>query len=80
MPPISKTLAKNCAQTNEGSLLKRYLVFTGPSYYPGGGWDDYVGTFDTYAEALAASRIPEPGHLSPPDWAHIIDTHTLEEV
>lgn len=79
MPPISKTPAKNCAQTNEGSLLKRYLVFIGDHYYPSGGWEDYVGTFDTYAEALTASRAPQAGYLSPSDWSQIIDTHTLEK-
>lgn len=31
--------------------LKRYLVFSYPDYYPGGGWNDFEGSFDTLEEA-----------------------------
>jgi len=31
--------------------LKRFLVFTYANYYPGGGWTDFRGSFDTIREA-----------------------------
>lgn len=31
--------------------IKRYLVFDYSDYYPGGGWDDFVDSFDTLEEA-----------------------------
>jgi hypothetical protein len=43
-----------------------YLVFKGDYYYPQGGWQDFVGSFDTYDEAdeAAATRSSE--------WSHIV--------
>lgn len=35
--------------------LKRYLVFDFPDYYPGGGWQDFEGSFDTLEEARQLS-------------------------
>lgn len=32
--------------------VKRYVVFGSESYYPGGGWSDFVNSFDTFSEAL----------------------------
>lgn len=32
--------------------MKRYLVFIYPSYYPGGGWSDFVGSFVSSQEAF----------------------------
>lgn len=52
--------------------MKRYLLFAGYGYYPSGGWDDWIGDFDTVEEAQAAERRG--------DWYHIIDTETKEEV
>lgn len=34
------------------SKVKRYMVFGSESYYPGGGWSDFVASFDTQAEAV----------------------------
>lgn len=31
---------------------KRFLVFTGPCYYAGGGWKDFSGSADTLEEAM----------------------------
>jgi hypothetical protein len=39
--------------------MKRYLLFTYDSYYPGGGWTDFAGSFDTIEEARAASPEAE---------------------
>jgi hypothetical protein len=53
--------------------MKRYLLFCGESYYPVGGWDDFVGDFDTVEEAKSATAKAS-------DWAHIVDTDTGERV
>lgn len=31
--------------------MKRFLLFIYDHYYPGGGWSDFVGDFDTESEA-----------------------------
>ena len=54
--------------------MKRYIVFAGFDYYPGGGWDDFAGSFDTLSEAQAAG-IADHG-----DWFQILDTQTWELV
>ncbi len=32
-------------------MEKRFLLFAGDTYYPQGGWRDFIKSFDTYAEA-----------------------------
>lgn len=50
--------------------MKRFLVFAGSSYYPLGGWDDMVNSFDTEKEALLfVTSIDE-------SWYQIVDTVT----
>lgn len=48
--------------------MKRFLVFGGDCYYPGGGWEDFRGDFDTMPDAFAAA--PKYGK----DWWHVVDT------
>ncbi len=45
--------------------MKPFLLFAGDTYYPRGGWGDYIGGGDTMDEALA---------LLPPDadWHHVV--------
>lgn len=54
--------------------MKRYLVFTGGSYYPQGGWDDLAGDSDTIGGCLEIVRDRKD------DWWQVIDTETMEEV
>lgn len=53
----------------EGAL-KRFLAFACEDHYPGGGWSDFFGSFDTLAEATAASE--KDGSKA----GHVIDGHT----
>lgn len=48
--------------------VKRYVVFSGDTYYPGGGWSDFRSSHDTLAEARSAAK--------PGDWSMIIDLKT----
>jgi hypothetical protein len=34
--------------------FKQFLAFAAPRYYPQGGWHDFIGSFDSKAEAVAA--------------------------
>ncbi len=58
--------------------IKRYLVFSGPHYYPGGGWRDFRGSFDTEAyaraEARRLSRLTAAGEEYGEKWAQVVDT------
>lgn len=50
--------------------MKRYLLFKGDEHYPSAGWQDFVGDFDTVAEAGRNAKNC--------DWCHIVDTQTKE--
>lgn len=50
--------------------LNRYLVFRGADYYPAGGWDDFVGSYEFIFEARAAVDADKQ------DWSHIVDKAT----
>jgi hypothetical protein len=51
--------------------MKRFALFTGSTYYPSGGWEDFKASFDTLVDALAAPRE---------DWYHVVDLTTGEIV
>jgi hypothetical protein len=53
--------------------MKQFLLFAGDTYYPGGGWDDFVGDFETVEAARNAAA-------SCRDWWQVIDTATMKEV
>lgn len=59
---------------------KRYLLFAGEFYYPGGGWEDFHGMFDTPEEAEAQIHAMV-GTYYHQQWAQIVDllTGTREE-
>ena len=53
-----------------------FILFTGDSYYPCGGWNDYRGV---YVSLEQAKESFEKEH-SKCDWAHIVDISTHEIV
>ena len=55
--------------------MKRYLLFGGSSYYPAGGWKDFLGSYDSELECLRALLSGERT-----DWYHVIDSTTGEAV
>jgi hypothetical protein len=46
--------------------VKRYLLFAGDLYYPGGGWSDFRGSYDDIYEAVDGARTW--------DWYHVVDS------
>ena len=65
--------------------LKRYMLFRFSTYYPSGGWNDFVASFDTLDEAVAHinSTINTGEFGGDDDWCnnkHIIDRDTLDRV
>jgi hypothetical protein len=56
------------------NLLKRFLVFSGEDFYPGGGWKDFVGSVDNIYDAMSLI-IGAKG-----DWSEIVDSTTQEVV
>lgn len=48
--------------------MKRYMAFAGDTYYPSGGWGDFIGDFDGLDEAR------EVCYQAKCDWYHVIDT------
>lgn len=67
--------------------MKQFALFGGNNYYPGGGWNDFKGFFDSIEEAKSYAfkkRIKQTDHLVISeeivqrwDWFHIADTTTL---
>ena len=59
--------------------VKRFVVFAGFQYYPGGGWEDFIGSCDTLEEAreLRRATLEENYQYS---WSHIVDLQTGEVV
>ena len=53
--------------------LKRFLLFAGDEFYPGGGWDDFIAGYDTELEAI---RVAEDNKFN---WYHVVDTYTGEK-
>ena len=47
------------------SQSQEYLLFAGDNYEPGGGWNDYVKTFQYLDEATSFQ-------LGKLDWAHVV--------
>jgi hypothetical protein len=63
-------------------MSKRYLLFTGRNYYPGGGWEDFVAAFDEYAAAVAEGQAQTTygtNCCANSDWYQVVDLHTLRE-
>lgn len=63
--------------------MKRYLLFAGSSYYPRGGWLDFIDSFDTPEEAKEVGQCHDIFIFSNKeesypkyDWFHIIDKKT----
>jgi hypothetical protein len=52
--------------------VKRYWLFGGNAYYPGGGVEDFISAHDDpgKAEKAGAQFLAENGSLS---WAHVWD-------
>lgn len=59
-------------------MTKRYLLFAGENYYPGGGWYDYRGSFDTAEEASQAGGALHNKRINGAwvDWWHVTDMLT----
>lgn len=55
---------------------KPFLLFCGSTFYPGGGWNDFVGAFAS-TEAAKTHLINHPDDYTH-DWWHIVDASTRE--
>jgi len=58
-------------------MLRQFLLFAGANYYPAGGWDDYIDSFDSVEDAKAHVDAQASMRF---DWWHVIDMTTGEEV
>lgn len=54
-------------------MLKRFLLFSGSDHHPRGGWRDFKGSFDTRAEAEAATAT-DVGWT----WFQVVNTCDLQ--
>ena len=55
--------------------MKRYLLFSGCSYYPCGGVEDFEKSFSS-PEAIVQHFRDLDKRDKKPDWANVLDIHT----
>lgn len=58
--------------------MKRYLLFIYPHYYPAGGWNDLVASFNDIMEAQKAAAEYSKDVFYP--RGHIVNTERMEIV
>lgn len=64
--------------------MKHYLVFAFDTYYPSGGWHDFIGSTNSLDEArtmeenFADEALRCEGARS--DWRQIVDTSSMQVV
>lgn len=49
--------------------MSAYLIFAGWSFYPRGGWDDFLGGED---DVEAAKDLADAAIEDGEDWAHVV--------
>ena len=49
--------------------VKNFILFGGDRYYPSGGWEDYVNSYETLEEARMYAKDRY-------DWWHVLDLTT----
>jgi hypothetical protein len=52
--------------------MKRYILFGGDDYYPGGGWSDVLARYESVEEAIGHFDRRQENK----DWMHLIDVDT----
>lgn len=72
--------------------MNRYLLFGGDTYYPLGGWDDFIESYETVDEAEEEALREESNEERREiilryadscvllDWSHIIDKRNGNKV
>jgi len=58
----------------EIKTMQRYLLFGFNTYYPAGGWNDFIGTFSNIDSAVKTAGAIGYEHY------HVVDTETGEIV
>jgi hypothetical protein len=49
--------------------MQRYLLFSGEAYYPGGGAEDFRGSYPTLVECMQSDGVFD-------QWWNVLDTRT----
>lgn len=59
--------------------MRRFLLFAGSLYYPSGGWEDFVASYDTLLDAtVGAAKLDADRYVYM--WWQIVDTETMKVV
>lgn len=67
--------------------IKRFAIFGGPCYYPGGGMNDYLESHERKKQAIErareikkAGRLPGTSDHREIDWIHVWDMKRNESI
>lgn len=55
--------------------MKRFLLFGGDNYYPGGGWGDFIDHFDNASDAFAKGDTRTDWQ-----WFQVVDVTIMKEI
>lgn len=53
-------------------MSENFALFAGQDYYPGGGWEDFVGMYESLEEALEAYKSDGDSVIKY-EWGHVVD-------
>ncbi len=60
-------------------MIHRFVIFGGDTYYPAGGWMDFINVHwdKTAAIEIAKANLKPSGAC---DWTHVVDLETVDIV
>lgn len=63
--------------------MKRFMLFAGKHYYPKGGLNDYIASFDTFEDAkeyvIMRNNLVEEDEPRFYDWANVLDREVVSD-
>lgn len=64
----------------DAAPLKRYALFGYDAYYPGGGWSDFIDSFDTFVSVKKARENGRDKYPYNRDYYELIDLYNGQEI
>ena len=72
-------LAELIRRADSKPIMRRYLLFAGQSFYPGGGFMDFIASFDSAQTAQERGlRDWPPDAEGNTEWWHVIDSENWQ--
>ena len=60
--------------------MKKYLAFAGSNYYPVGGMNDFIGSFEILEDAINKINEYDDSYGRLNDWGHVLSLDSMQIV